>query len=78
MPVTLDLRVTVSDADYPRLIAAARNTFKDEIPQGASDDAIIELLRQYGIQQMRSIVYTYERMLAMKSAEALNPSIEVS
>lgn len=77
MSVVLDLSVTISDADYPRLMAAARSAFTD-IPKEAPDSVIIEALRQNGMMQMKGLVRAYERAIAIKAAESLDPKIEVS
>lgn len=71
----LDLRVTVADADMPRVLAAARAVFNNP---AMTEAEMTELLRQYGIQQMRSMVGAYEKRLAVAAAEALDPQIEVA
>lgn len=71
----LDLSITISDADLPRLMAAARAVFNNPDMTQAE---MTEYLRQYGIQQMQQMVKNYERKVAMMQAEALDPQIEVS
>lgn len=82
MPV-LDLRVTVADGDYERVMAAARATF-GTLPDGnggereMTDAEIVEGIRQHGIGLIRQLVSNVERKAAIKAAEALQPTIEVS
>jgi len=71
----LDLSITVSDADMPRVLTAARAVFSDPDMTVAE---MTEVLRQYGIQQMLQMVKNYERAVAARAAEALDPQIEVS
>jgi hypothetical protein len=70
----MNLSVTIADADLPRLLAAARSVFGDQL----GEPQVIEALRQHGIQQMRQLVHDYERRIAISQAEALVPQIEVS
>lgn len=70
----LDLSITVGDADLPRLIAAARAVFNSP---NMTQAEMTEYLRQYGIQQMTQMVKNYERSLAVRAAESLDPQIEV-
>lgn len=70
----LDLRVTVSDKDMPRLLAAARAVFGPD----ATEAEIVEAIRQHGIQLMTQMVRNYERRIAIAAAEALDPQIEVA
>lgn len=70
----LDLRVTVSNADMPRLLAAARAVFGEN----ATEAEIVEAIRQHGIQLIGQMVRNHERKLAIAAAEALDPQIEVS
>lgn len=74
----LDLSITISDDDYPRLMAATKAALVDQLGENPPDAAVIEALRQYGIQQMRTLVHNYERSAAIRAAEALNPTIEVA
>lgn len=74
----LDLSVTVADADYPRLIQAAKAAMIDRLPPNPTDAMVIEGIRQHGIQLMRSMVRNYEKGLAVAAAEALEPTIEVT
>ena len=71
---TLNLSVNVSDADMPRLLAAARSVFGE----AAAEAEIVEAIRQHGIQLMRQMVRNHERKIAIAQAEALDPQIEVS
>lgn len=62
----LNLSVTIDDADLPRLLSAAREVFSNpELTQ----DQVVEMLRQYGIQQMQQLVKNYERKAAITAAE---------
>ncbi len=70
----LDLRITVSDADMPRLLEAARAVFGEK----ATEAEVTEAIRQHGIQLMRQMVRNYERKIAIAKAEALDPQIEVA
>lgn len=77
MPV-LNLNVTITDADYARLMTAAKAALADQLGANPPDAAVVEALRQYGIDQMRQLVRNYERAVAIRTAEALEPTIEVS
>ena len=70
----LDLSVTIKDADLPRLLDAAREAFNNP---AMTQLEMTEVLRQYGINQMRQLVKNYERKAAIAQAEALDPQIEV-
>ena len=78
----LDLSVTVSDTDYPRLMAAAQGAL-GKVPDGEggqrdlTDAEVIEGIRQHGIGLMKQMVRDYERRIAIMQAEALDPQIEV-
>lgn len=71
---TLNLSVTIADADMPRLLAAARGVFGEN----ATEAEITEAIRQHGIQLMKQMVRNHERKAAITAAEALDPQIEVS
>lgn len=71
---TLDLRVTVSDKDMPRLLAAARAVFGN--PE-MTEAEIVERIRQHGISLIKTMIANYERKAAIAAAEALDPQIEV-
>lgn len=73
----LNLTVTISDTDYPRLMTAAKAALVSQLGENPPDVAVIEALRQYGIEQMRTLVRNYERALAIRAAESLEPTIEV-
>ena len=71
----LDLRVTISDDDIPRLLTAARDVFGNaelELPQ------LTEMLRQYGISQMTQMIANYERRVAIAAAENASYGIGVT
>lgn len=72
---TLDLRVTVADADMPRLIEAARAVFGND---KLSEAEIVEGIRQHGISLIKTMIANYEKRVAIAQAEALDPQIEVS
>lgn len=72
---TLDLSVTISDADLPRLLAASRAVFGN---QDLTVEQMTEMLRQYGIGQMHEMVRNYERKVAVAVAENATYSIEVA
>lgn len=63
----LDLSVTIDDADYPRLITAAREVFSDP---NLTEAQVTELMRQYAIQQMKQLVKNYEHRMAIAAAES--------
>lgn len=71
----LDLRVTVSDTDMPRLLAAARAVFGND---KLSEPEIVEGIRQHGISLIKTMIANYERKVAIAQAEALDPQIEVT
>ncbi len=71
----LDLRVTVSDKDMPRLLAAARAVFGNP---ALTEPEIVEGIRQHGISLIKTMIANYERKVAIAQAEALDPQIEVA
>lgn len=70
----LDLSVTISDADLPRLLTAARAVFGNP---NMTEEEIVEQLRQHGIGLIQQMIRNYERKIAIAAAEALDPQIEV-
>ena len=79
----MNLSVTISDEDVPRLMNAARSVFPMPIDaegkeRQLTDAEVVEYLRQHGIGLMRQLVRNYERAIAMKAAETLEPVITVS
>lgn len=71
----LNLSVTISDADLARLLEAARATFSADT---LTVEQMTEMLRQYGVNQMRQMVKNYERRLAVAAAENGAYEIEVA
>lgn len=78
----INLSVTISDSDMPRLFAAARGAF-GPVPDGQggtrdmSEAEVIEGIRQHGIGLIQQLVRNYERKVALAAAEALDPQIVV-
>lgn len=62
----LNMSITIDDADLPRLMAACRDVFGNP---DLTQEAVTEMLRQYGVQQMQQLVKNYERRLAVAAAE---------
>lgn len=71
----LNLSVTISDKDLERLLEAARATFSADT---LTVEQMTEMLRQYGINQMKQMVHGYERRVAVVAAENGAYEIEVA
>jgi hypothetical protein len=72
---TLQLNVTIADADMPRVLAACKDTFNNP---NMVEAEVSEVLRQHGIGLIQGMIHNYERKVAIAEAEALDPQITVT